>query len=92
MENPCEEALSSLLLEDVKQRLRIAFRGQGIASSPPASRLAASQKRGKRTLAAQEELRRAHIEGAIAWLRVELVSKAGSSFSRRGGKTILHLC
>lgn len=79
MENLCEEALSSLLLEDVKQRLRKAFRGRGTALSPPSPRLAPSQDRGKRTLAAQEELRRAHIEGAIAWLRVELVSEAGRS-------------
>ncbi|XP_048364154.1 alanine and arginine-rich domain-containing protein [Sphaerodactylus townsendi] len=71
--NPCEEALSSLLLEDVRQRLRKAFRGPGTASAPQSSRLTANQDRGKRTVAVQEELRRAHIEGAIAWLRVELL-------------------
>ncbi|XP_015276872.1 PREDICTED: alanine and arginine-rich domain-containing protein [Gekko japonicus] len=90
VESPCEEALSSLLLEDVKQRLRKAFRGQGTASTPLAPRLAAaSQERGKRTLAAQEELRRAHIEGAIAWLRVELLEM--KSQNRQLAKTLLDL-
>ncbi|KAL8181675.1 UNVERIFIED_CONTAM: hypothetical protein K2H54_020147 [Gekko kuhli] len=90
VESPWEEALSSLLLEDVKQRLREAFRGQGTASSSPVPRLAAaSQERGKRTLAAQEELRRAHIEGAIAWLRVELLEM--KSQNRQLAKTLLDL-
>ncbi|XP_077207735.1 alanine- and arginine-rich domain-containing protein [Paroedura picta] len=89
VENPCEEALSSLLLEDVKQRLRKAFRGQGAASPPPAPRLAASQERGKRNPAVQEELRRAHVEGAIAWLRVELLEM--KSQNRQLAKTLLDL-
>ncbi|XP_060098920.1 alanine and arginine-rich domain-containing protein [Heteronotia binoei] len=89
VETPCEEALSSTLLEDVKQRLQKAFRGQGIASSLLTPRLAASQERGNRTLAAQEELRRAHIEGAIAWLRVELLEM--KSQNRQLAKTLLDL-
>ncbi|XP_054840446.1 alanine and arginine-rich domain-containing protein [Eublepharis macularius] len=89
VENPCEEALSSLLLEDVKQRLQKAFREQRTASSPQALRPAASKDRGKRTLAAQEELRRARIEGAIAWLRVELLEM--KSQNRQLAKTLLDL-
>nr|XP_056710665.1 alanine and arginine-rich domain-containing protein [Euleptes europaea] len=80
VEHPCEEALSSLLLEDVKQRLRRAFRGP---------RLAARLDRGKGTLAVQEELRRAHIEGAIAWLRAELLEM--KSQNRQLAKTLLDL-
>ncbi|XP_062987394.1 alanine and arginine-rich domain-containing protein [Elgaria multicarinata webbii] len=86
---PCEDAFSSLLLEDVKHRLRQAFRGQ---RGPPPHRPRPLESRGggsRRAAAAQEELRRAHVEGAIAWLRVELLEM--KSQNRKLAKTLLDL-
>ncbi|KAF7247068.1 Alanine and arginine-rich domain-containing protein [Varanus komodoensis] len=75
-EGPGEDGFSSRLLEDVKQRLRQAFQRARRASPPRRARPVASRGAGgRRAAAAQDELRRAHVEGAIAWLRVELVSE-----------------
>ncbi|KAJ6663108.1 hypothetical protein lerEdw1_010701 [Lerista edwardsae] len=74
-ESPCEETFSSLLLDDTKQRLLRAFRGQtsGEAWIPQLLGPAVTEGRGRRSVAFREELRKAQIEGAIAWLRVELL-------------------
>ncbi|XP_033009945.1 alanine and arginine-rich domain-containing protein [Lacerta agilis] len=89
---PCEEAFCSSLLDDIKQRLRHAFRGPGGAASPQQllmpSRPAAPCK-GRGVEVALEEARRAHVEGAIAWLRVELLEM--KSQNHKLAKTLLDL-
>nr|XP_028592086.1 alanine and arginine-rich domain-containing protein [Podarcis muralis] len=88
----CEEAFCSSLLDDIKQRLLHAFRGQGGAAAPQQllmpSRPAAPCK-GRGVEVAWEEARRAHVEGAIAWLRVELLEM--KSQNHKLAKTLLDL-
>ncbi|XP_044277402.1 alanine and arginine-rich domain-containing protein-like [Varanus komodoensis] len=89
-EGPGEDGFSSRLLEDVKQRLRQAFQRARRASPPRRARPVASRGAGgRRAAAAQDELRRAHVEGAIAWLRVELLEM--KSQNRKLAKTLLDL-
>ncbi|XP_068937427.1 alanine and arginine-rich domain-containing protein [Petaurus breviceps papuanus] len=78
-----EDAASSLLLEDIQRRLRSAFRSpishQDVPLLPwePGKQQQEPQqsweRSGWRTTAVQEELRWAHIDGAFAWLRAELL-------------------
>ncbi|XP_053102826.1 alanine and arginine-rich domain-containing protein-like isoform X2 [Hemicordylus capensis] len=86
-----EETFSSMLLEDLKQRLLQAFRGQGPggASSPQLLRPAAREGRGKRTVSVQEELHKAYLEGTIVWLRGELLEM--KSQNRKLAQTLLDL-
>ncbi|XP_051826971.1 alanine and arginine-rich domain-containing protein [Antechinus flavipes] len=79
-----EDAASSLVLEDVQRRLRNAF-GSSISPRdvpllPPEPRKQQQEQPQQpwesfrsRATAVREELRRAHIEGAISWLRAELL-------------------
>uniref|UniRef100_A0ABM5GCJ5 Alanine and arginine-rich domain-containing protein n=1 Tax=Pogona vitticeps TaxID=103695 RepID=A0ABM5GCJ5_9SAUR len=89
--SPGEETFSSLLLEELKQRLLQAFRGERPGPPCPAarqlSRRDAEGKSGGR--AAQEELRRAHLEGAMAWLRVELLEM--KSQNQKLARTLLDI-
>uniref|UniRef100_A0A8D0E9V1 Uncharacterized protein n=1 Tax=Salvator merianae TaxID=96440 RepID=A0A8D0E9V1_SALMN len=86
-----EEAFSSLLLEDMKWRLLQAFRGPGpmetFTSYLPQT--TADKGKGCTTVTVWEELQRAHIEGAIAWLRAELLEM--KSQNCKLAKTLLDL-
>ncbi|KAJ7338076.1 hypothetical protein JRQ81_010621 [Phrynocephalus forsythii] len=89
-----EETFSSLLLEELKQRLLQAFRGErhwgrAAPSAHLPGRPADGTGAGRTALVAQEELRRAHIEGAIAWLRVELLEM--KSQNQKLARTLLDL-
>ncbi|XP_007488306.1 alanine and arginine-rich domain-containing protein [Monodelphis domestica] len=79
-----EDTESILLLEDIQRRLRNAFRSpyspRGIPQSlpePGKQQQEQQQQRyersGSRGTLVLEELRRAHIDQDIAWLRVELL-------------------
>nr|XP_020821096.1 alanine and arginine-rich domain-containing protein [Phascolarctos cinereus] len=78
-----EDAASSLLLEDIQRRLRSAFRSPISPQDVPSlSRAPGKQQQepqqswegsARRATAVQELLRSAHIDGAIAWLRAELL-------------------
>ncbi|XP_042320855.1 alanine and arginine-rich domain-containing protein-like [Sceloporus undulatus] len=87
----CEESFSSLLLEDIKLRLLQAFREQGSREVAIAQLSGAVEHSGSGNTAqvAQEELQRVHIEGAIAWLRVELLEM--KSQNRKLARTLLDL-
>ncbi|XP_070605349.1 alanine and arginine-rich domain-containing protein [Erythrolamprus reginae] len=69
-----EDAFSSFLLEDIKQRLLQAFQGQttGIAITPVLSRPVADTGRGRRAGPTQD-LHWGHMEKGIAWLRIEML-------------------
>lgn len=70
-----EDTLSTMVLENIKNKLIHAFRATGESREDP-------QESGStvrpvslgRSFQANEELRRAQIDGAITWLRSELVS------------------
>lgn len=70
-----EDTLSTMVLENIKNKLIHAFRAAGESREDP-------QESGSsvrpvsigRSYQANEELRRAQIDGAITWLRSELVS------------------
>lgn len=62
-----EDTLSTLALENIKNKLIHAFR----SSAEP--RGEQQERSVERSLQADEELRRAQIDGAITWLRSELV-------------------
>ncbi|XP_074140902.1 alanine- and arginine-rich domain-containing protein [Sminthopsis crassicaudata] len=79
-----EDAASRLWLEDVRRRLRNAF-GSSI-STPDVPLLQPEPRKQQqeqpqqpwesfrsRATAVREELRRAHVDGAISWLRAELL-------------------
>lgn len=78
-----EDTLSTMVLEDIKNKLINAFKATG------ESREDRQQCQGPRvrplsigrSLQANEELRRAQIDGAITWLRSELVRVFGFIFS-----------
>lgn len=69
-----EDTLSTMVLENIKNKLIHAFRATGESKEDP-------QDSGStvrlvsigRSYQANEELRRAQIDGAITWLRSELV-------------------
>lgn len=70
-----EDTLSTMLLENIKNKLIDAFRATGESRADP--RESGSTVRPVsigRDFQANEELRRAQIDGAITWLRSELVS------------------
>ena len=71
-----EDSLSTLVLEDIKNQLIHAFRAaRANRSSPredPCAPTGCLSLGGNQQ--ANEELRRAKIDGAITWLRSELVS------------------
>ncbi|XP_027709806.1 alanine and arginine-rich domain-containing protein [Vombatus ursinus] len=78
-----EDAASSLLLKDIQKLLRSAFRSpfspQDFPSLPRAPGkqqqhpLQSWEGSARRPTAVQEELPGAHMDGAIAWLRAELL-------------------
>ncbi|KAM6457830.1 alanine- and arginine-rich domain-containing protein [Liasis olivaceus] len=86
-----EDAFSSFLLEDVKQRLLQAFHGQatGVAAIPRLPRPVEDVGRGRRAVPAQDDLHRGHIEKGIAWLRVELLEMKFQN--QKLAKTLLDL-
>lgn len=70
-----EDTLSAMVLENIKSKLIHAFRAAG--ESRAGRRETAASVRPLsigRNLQANEELRRAQIDGALTWLRTELVS------------------
>lgn len=69
-----EDTLSTMVLENIKNKLIHAFRatGETKAEAPDSGRAVRPVSIG-RSFQANEELRRAQIDGAITWLRSELV-------------------
>ncbi|XP_038665705.1 alanine and arginine-rich domain-containing protein [Scyliorhinus canicula] len=78
-----EDSVSSMVLEDIKHRLLSAFRTPSAPCHHPGSCTLS------RNPAADEELRRAKIDGAITWLRTELLEMR--SQDRELAKTLLEL-
>lgn len=75
MDRDREDALSSVVLENIKTRLIHAFRAAGEPKEEPRrSGSRSSSTSIRRCFQANEELRRAQIDGALTWLRSELVS------------------
>lgn len=70
-----EDTLSTMVLENIKNKLIHAFRAAGESrEDPQKSGTAVRPVSIGRSYQANEELRRAQIDGAITWLRSELVS------------------
>lgn len=67
-----DDAVSTLLLENIKNKLIHAFRANG-EPLPAGGSGADTVSIFKKNFQANEELRRAKIDGAISWLRSELV-------------------
>ncbi|XP_061521235.1 uncharacterized protein si:ch211-153f2.3 [Phycodurus eques] len=70
-----EDTLSTMVLENIKNKLIDAFRASGESREDPREDEAARARRLSisRSHQANEELRRAQIDGAITWLRSELL-------------------
>lgn len=70
-----EDTLSTMVLENIKSKLIHAFRAAGESSADRRESAASVRPLSiGRDLQANEELRRAQIDGALTWLRTELVS------------------
>lgn len=70
-----EDTLSTMVLENIKNKLIHAFRATGESrEDPQESGTTVRPVSINRSYQANEELRRAQIDGAITWLRSELVS------------------
>lgn len=67
-----EDTLSTMVLENIKNKLIHAFRTTGEPRDAPESNTGSISI--GRSYQANEELRRAKIDGAITWLRSELVN------------------
>lgn len=72
-----EDTLSSIALENIKNKLIHAFR---VTESREESGCSVTPASMSRSYQANEELRRAKIDGAITWLRSELVSGCSLMF------------
>lgn len=71
-ETQYEDSVSIMILENIKNKLRHAFRTTAEPREP--SENDDDPMSAGRSFQANEELRRAKIDGAITWLRSELVS------------------
>ncbi|KAJ8409847.1 hypothetical protein AAFF_G00219060 [Aldrovandia affinis] len=71
-EPQCEDTASTMVLENIKNKLIHAFRitGEPLTANGHGAHTLSSIRRNYQ---ANEELRRAKIEGAISWLRSELL-------------------
>ncbi|XP_056154931.1 uncharacterized protein si:ch211-153f2.3 isoform X1 [Lampris incognitus] len=70
-----EDTLSTMVLENIKNKLIHAFRTTGEPREEPQDSASVVRPVSVgRSYQANEELRRAKIDGAITWLRSELVS------------------
>lgn len=71
-----EDTLSTMVLENIKNKLIHAFRATGESRENPQDSTGSTVRPVSigRSYQANEELRRAQIDGAITWLRSELVS------------------
>ncbi|XP_072104396.1 alanine and arginine-rich domain-containing protein [Mobula birostris] len=78
-----EDTVSSRVLDDIKRRLLSAFRG---APAPCELAQPSSLSRNARV---DEELRRAQIDGAISWVRTELLEMRCQD--RQLARTLLEL-
>ncbi|XP_068504949.1 alanine and arginine-rich domain-containing protein [Syngnathus scovelli] len=72
-ESHSEDSLSTMVLENIKNKLIDAFRTSGESREDPAGTVRARRVSISRNREANEELRRAQIDGAITWLRSELL-------------------
>ncbi|CAG5887213.1 unnamed protein product [Menidia menidia] len=69
-----EDTLSTMVLENIKNKLIHAFRGTAESREQPVdSGVSVRPLSMGRSHQANEELRRAQIDGAITWLRSELL-------------------
>lgn len=76
-----EDTLSTMVLENIKNKLIHAFRAAGESRVTPLEPGAAVRPLSiGRSLQANEELRRAQIDGALTWLRSELVRWSPNTF------------
>lgn len=76
-----EDTLSTMVLENIKNKLIHAFRAAGESRVAPREPGAAVRPLSiGRSLQANEELRRAQIDGALTWLRSELVRWSPNTF------------
>ncbi|KPP74246.1 alanine and arginine-rich domain-containing protein-like [Scleropages formosus] len=71
-ETPYDDTVSTMMLENIKNKLIHAFRANGEPLAPSAPGADAVSNINK-NFQANEELRRAKIDGAITWLRSELL-------------------
>jgi len=78
-----EDTLSTMVLENIKNKLIHAFRatGESRGNAQDSGSTVGPVSIG-RSHQANEELRRAQIDGAITWLRAELVSRPTDLISR----------
>ncbi|XP_072303290.1 alanine and arginine-rich domain-containing protein [Eucyclogobius newberryi] len=70
-----EDTLSTLMLDNIKTKLKHAFRatGEGARGGDGCQRGAGRPMSIGQSLQANEELRRAQIDGALTWIRSELL-------------------
>ncbi|XP_077446722.1 alanine- and arginine-rich domain-containing protein [Stigmatopora argus] len=70
-----EDTLSTMVLENIKNKLIDAFRASGKSRDDPQEDVSTRERQlsVSRCRQANEELRRAQIDGAITWLRSELL-------------------
>ncbi|KAL2080237.1 hypothetical protein ACEWY4_024030 [Coilia grayii] len=87
-EAQCEDMLSTMVLENIKNKLLHAFRATGEQRTVPDCSGASPTCIG-RNFQANEELRRAKIDGAISWIRSELLEMR--SQDRQLAQTLLGL-
>ncbi|XP_078146681.1 alanine- and arginine-rich domain-containing protein [Centroberyx gerrardi] len=86
-----EDTLSTMVLENIKNKLIHAFRTTGESREDPQDSGSTGQRPVSigRSFQANEELRRAKIDGAITWLRSELLEMR--SQDRQLAQTLLGL-
>ncbi|KAG7458272.1 hypothetical protein MATL_G00236380 [Megalops atlanticus] len=87
-ETQCEDTVSAMVLENIKNKLIHAFRVTGEPLTAAGSGADSVNSIG-RNYQANEELRRAKIDGAITWLRTELLEMR--SQDRQLAETLLGL-
>ncbi|KAK1173315.1 alanine and arginine-rich domain-containing protein [Acipenser oxyrinchus oxyrinchus] len=87
-ETQYEDSVSTLMLENIKNKLINAFRESGQHAAASCSTNDSCNLVAK-DIQANEELRRAKIDGAITWLRTELLEMR--SQDRHLAKTLLDL-
>ncbi|KAG9279886.1 protein FAM167A [Astyanax mexicanus] len=86
-ETQYEDSVSIMVLENIKNKLLHAFRTTAEPRASPES--STDPFSSSRSLQANEELRRAKIDGAISWLRSELLEMR--SQDRQLAQTLLGL-
>ncbi|XP_078718590.1 uncharacterized protein LOC144935725 [Lampetra fluviatilis] len=87
-----EDSVSELVLQSIRHRLRDAFQNPAAGQGHPGGSSGAREGKGRPHGAhreASEELRRAKIEGALSWIRTELLEMRQQDCQL--AKSLLHL-